>query len=483
MKSRLGHNRTYDLIETIRERVSSYNDAIIIAEQATQETQLNALAAIFELDNWFQEYPEERVAFYDSKNIKVDPRAKHVSQPLVKHFIVSGELTKSLRNRVTLWSGAITEAHRQNVEPENFVEFIQKTPEGILGAYMAANRALKNKEARGDLVDKFNIAEKKYNQEFIVADIVGFENIHTLPAGKKLAVIEVSEKGNASICAILDKDQSAIEQTYRDHVIQWYENDGKQTPSRKIESRKRYKDSETVQKPIVLKPDDPIAIQGKTKHPHLVKTPNHEELVLKSGEHSRKLGSIITKGKWKGFPVYGLTLEERVTCPRSCEQWLNCYGNGMSQNRAYRYKHGAELIEALERELTILSSEPKTRNGYAIRLHTLGDFYDVDYVQFWKEKLHQHPALRIFGFTAWHPAETKIGKAIKKVTDNHWERFAIRFSNQPESQRGSSVVASEEHAPDKGNGIICPAELGYTQSCSTCGYCWQSEKPVVFIEH
>jgi len=197
MQSRLGHNRTYDLIETIRERVSSYNDSVIIAEQATQEAQLNALAAIYELDNWFQEYPEERAAFYGSKNIKVDPRAKHESQPLVKHFIVSGELTKSLRNRVTLWSGAITEAHRQNVASENFVEFIQKTPEGILGAYMAANRALKNKEARGDLVDKFNIAEKKYNQEFIVADILGFENIHTLPAGKKLAVIEVSEKGNA----------------------------------------------------------------------------------------------------------------------------------------------------------------------------------------------------------------------------------------------------------------------------------------------
>ena len=81
---------------------------------------------------------------------------------------------------------------------------------------------------------------------------------------------------------------------------------------------------------------------------------------------------VITKGKWKGFPVFGLTLEERATCPRSCEQWLSCYGNGMGQRRAYRYEHGPKLLEALDKELGILSSEPKTRNGFAIRLHTLG---------------------------------------------------------------------------------------------------------------
>lgn len=483
MLKRIGHNRTVDLAETIRERLDAYNDAVIVAEQATQEAQLKALAAIFELDHWFQDYPEERDAFYQVNKIKVDPRSKHQSQPLVKHFLVSGELTKSLRNKITLWAGAITEAQRQEVEPEDFIQFIDSTPEGILGAYMSANRSLKNKEARGGLADKYQIADEVFRHQHESVQVSDLNKVYKLPKGKRLAVIDVGNDGNASISAILDRDQAFVEQSYRDHVIQWYDNGCKPNSPQKIESRKRYEDSKASQHPIVLEPDDPVVVEGSTRHQHLVRTPSPDDWVLKSGEHSRKLGSTITKGKWKGFPVFGLTLEERATCPRSCHQWLNCYGNGMSQFRAFRYKHGDKLIEALDRELTILSSEPKTRNGFAIRLHNLGDFYDVTYVEFWKDKLIQHPALRVFGFTAWHPAETDIGRAIKGITDKHWDRFAIRFSNQTGMNRGSSVISSEEQAPAKGHGIICPAELSQTQSCSTCAYCWQSEKPVLFVEH
>src|SRR4051812_1807050 len=52
--------------------------------------------------------------------------------------------------------------------------------------------------------------------------------------------------------------------------------------------------------------------------------------VLISGHNSRKIGAAVTKGRWSGYPVFTLTLEERATCPRSCLHWLDCYGNKMN---------------------------------------------------------------------------------------------------------------------------------------------------------
>ena len=134
MLERIGHNRTIDLAETVRDRLTEYCEALEIADKITKKAQLEALAALYAIDYWFNERPKERDSFYAVNAIKVDPRARHVAQPLVKHFLVSGTLTKSLRNKVTLWSGAITEAHRQDVQPEELIDFINSTVDGVTGA-------------------------------------------------------------------------------------------------------------------------------------------------------------------------------------------------------------------------------------------------------------------------------------------------------------------------------------------------------------
>ena len=52
-----------------------------------------------------------------------------------------------------------------------------------------------------------------------------------------------------------------------------------------------------------------------------------ENLIKKST--NVKLGKKVTKGIYKGYPIFTLTLEVRKTCPRSCKHWNNCYGNNM----------------------------------------------------------------------------------------------------------------------------------------------------------
>ena len=145
--------------------------------------------------------------------------------------------------------------------------------------------------------------------------------------------------------------------------------------------------------------------------------------MLMPGAHSPKLGAVVTKGAWRGMPIYSLTLEERATCPRDCANWLSCYGNGM--HLAWRNRHGPELEAGLERELAALQA--KYPDGFVCRLHVLGDFYSPEYVRKWGDWLERFPALRVFGYTAWR-AESEIGTEIARLSGDRdrWERFAIQ---------------------------------------------------------
>ncbi len=81
--------------------------------------------------------------------------------------------------------------------------------------------------------------------------------------------------------------------------------------------------------------DTPAFLSGRTIYAHTVRVPGRgagDTWALKSGGNNRKIGGVILKGHWKGFPIYGLTLEERATCPTSCHHWRSCYGNRMPSN-------------------------------------------------------------------------------------------------------------------------------------------------------
>jgi len=199
--------------------------------------------------------------------------------------------------------------------------------------------------------------------------------------------------------------------------------------------------------------------------------------VLKSGDNQRKIGKVIQKGPWKGFPIFSLTLEERATCPRTCAEWKNCYGNNMSL--AKRYRHGQELLDRLSVELSEL--QRRHPGGFAVRLHILGDFYSSAYVEFWGSSLRQFPALHVFGYTA-RKEGARIGDAIAHLRRQCWGRFAVRTSGGNAGPR-TLVIDRKE---DAGDAIICPAQLGKTANCSTCALCWSpaaKDKPIAFIRH
>lgn len=196
--------------------------------------------------------------------------------------------------------------------------------------------------------------------------------------------------------------------------------------------------------------------------------------LLVSGVNSGKIGKVVTKGRWRGFPIFTLTLEERKTCPRSCTEWRTCYGNSM--NWARRVATGPEFERRLWAELSEL--QRRRPRGFVVRLHVLGDFYSTDYVELWAAALDAFPALRVFGYTARDP-KSDIGWALREILGAEPARFAMRFSGLDAPTDGSVVI--ERGAPT--THVICPAQTGGTDCCATCAFCWHSDRTVAFWRH
>lgn len=224
--------------------------------------------------------------------------------------------------------------------------------------------------------------------------------------------------------------------------------------------------------PWTMTPDNAAAVEGRTRYPATRKSALDVLRVLKSGKESRKIGDRIVKGKWSGFPIFTLTLEERATCPRTCEEWLSCYGNKM--HWSHRFSPDATTMAAIALELGV--HQRRYPDGFVVRLHVLGDFVSVGYVDHWKDFLKRFPALHLFGYTA-HPPKSEIGSAIAELP---WERAAIRFSGQ-ERTRGAVVIEAESEAPK--TAIVCPAQTDKADCCGSCGLCWNTEKLIAFLRH
>lgn len=222
-----------------------------------------------------------------------------------------------------------------------------------------------------------------------------------------------------------------------------------------------------------LRTDHPALSEGRTIFVKSIKAPADVKRLLQPASTNTKLGggeTHIRKGRWKGMPLYQLVLEERATCPKSCQQWSNCYGNNMYMANRIDHKD-PWFYPFLESELDELAR--KHPDGFVVRLHVLGDFFSKEYVFFWRRLVIKYPQLRIFGYTHRYPEHGDgIGKAIELFNQTD-QRVWIRFSD-----RGGEMSANVG-----GEGIRCPYETGKTKSCATCGLCWQTTKPIMFTEH
>lgn len=202
------------------------------------------------------------------------------------------------------------------------------------------------------------------------------------------------------------------------------------------------------------------------------------ESVLKPGSHNSKLGLRVEKGRFTGYHIYSLSLEERKTCPRYCERWVNCYGNNMP--RAHRFAHGQPLEDRIEVELQQLLSNPRLP-GVLLRLHALGDFYSRGYVDFWRRLLMKESMARlaIFGYTALS-RDSEIGRRVFSVSCEQGPRFMIRWSSSDDNEH-MGATWYEDKPPSWA--FACPEQTNKVATCAKCGACWNGSKTVAFKMH
>jgi hypothetical protein len=221
-----------------------------------------------------------------------------------------------------------------------------------------------------------------------------------------------------------------------------------------------------------LKPGNPALVNAVTIHPKQVKQPEEVAKLLKPASNNTKLGkgeNIVIKGHWRGMPMFQLSLQERASCPSSCKQWDDCYGNNMFG--AHRIDHtGERFYELLEAEVDHLAK--RYRYGFVVRLHVLGDFPDRKYVEFWKRKKQEYLHMQIFGFSA-HTPDSDMGKLIAELNAmGAW----IRFSNAGSHPMSANVGTDFD-------GVTCPVQTGATESCLTCALCWSTPRNINFLPH
>jgi hypothetical protein len=190
-------------------------------------------------------------------------------------------------------------------------------------------------------------------------------------------------------------------------------------------SLRRFESIKPKRHGLVLQPDHPSMLFGRTIFPTTVNDMDNPRVLrlLKSGHNSRKIGKVVTKGKMKGFPIFTLTLEERATCPRTCEVFDSCYGNGMPY--AQRLKHGP-------RSKSDCGTSWRTRrlptHKASLSASTSSGISTPPITQsFGRRRSKRIPALHVFGYTARDP-QSDIGQVICEMLGVHSERFHIRFS-------------------------------------------------------
>ena len=234
-----------------------------------------------------------------------------------------------------------------------------------------------------------------------------------------------------------------------------------------------------------LRADHPAVLEGRTLFTSRITAAEDAPRLLISGMNSRKIGDRVIKGRWRGMPIFTLTLEERATCPSYCENWRTCYGNNMQWAR--RHRHGPELESRLYGELRQLAD--KHPGGFVVRLHILGDFYSPEYVRRWQHWFKLFPQIHVFGYTAWDP-DSAIGAEICHLNREYAGRCVIRFSEiwrpddkpRPWKLKAHTInrTVDTNHVLE---GMICPVQTGKTDACGSCALCWSTNKSIVFMLH
>ncbi|MBA7647791.1 hypothetical protein ES703_55570 [subsurface metagenome] len=193
------------------------------------------------------------------------------------------------------------------------------------------------------------------------------------------------------------------------------------------------------------------------------------------GEAEVKRKKPVQVSAWnsKMGPVPSFSLPVLRTCPGKTEFCSRlCYGlRGRFTHQRMReiYQNNLQASKQADFVERVVLKISRTGAG-VFRLHVVGDFYSVKYVEKWIEIANRLPDVNFFGSTrSWRVP--RVRDAIERFRDlqNVYLRASIDPSHLDRPPSSWGVWSIE------GEGEPCLHDYGWVKSCIACKKCWQTK--------
>lgn len=185
-------------------------------------------------------------------------------------------------------------------------------------------------------------------------------------------------------------------------------------------------------------------------------------------------------------------LPAKATCPGAspwCSKW--CYNADLRDekfpletwvnNWAWAVHSPDKLADALKLQLT------KAAPPVAVRIHSSGDYFSADYIDFWIRIVSATPEVQYWCYTrSWTSGALLARLDVLRSLPNI-QVFASWDDTMPATPVGwrrSVVRESIQKASVDAETLSCPEQDGRLPSCAACGYCF-AKRPggVLFDAH
>ena len=180
---------------------------------------------------------------------------------------------------------------------------------------------------------------------------------------------------------------------------------------------------------------------------------------------------LISKGNLKLGALPSFSLPVITTCPGKTPFCLRyCYG---LKGRFTQEK----LIEVNDRRLEAslqpnfadrIIKEIRKTKAPAFRLHVIGDFYSIEYIEKWIDIAISLPEVMFFGSTrSWRCDHLSPTLIQFRDLDNVFMKASIDVTDHLDPIKDGWWTWSIE-----GEGIQCPHDYGLVASCAECRRCF-----------
>ena len=151
----------------------------------------------------------------------------------------------------------------------------------------------------------------------------------------------------------------------------------------------------------------------------------------------------------------------------------------------YWAKHHPERLSAQIKTQLAQAAHPT-----AVRVHSSGDFFSIDYVNFWRRLAEEHTSIAFWAYTrSWANPELLLALSeLERMPNVHlfasWDQT---MPPPPQGWRRAYVVDTIEalsSVEDSFGFLPCPEQVQALPNCASCGFCIRRDsRSVGFLLH